>query len=118
MTTEGAGPGAGTHDGLGSGGDAAGGHGAPTGDIHDRARQGAEHLQAAARELIAAARAALDVAEEVVNDPESLVAVAGVVATVGDLVRRFAGAGQAPGPAPDGAPPEPDAPRVEHITVD
>ena len=42
-----------------------------------RAREGLEHLQAAARELIEAARAALDVAEEVVNDPESLASLAG-----------------------------------------
>lgn len=35
----------------------------------ERARDGLEHLQAAARELIAAARAALDVAEDIVDDP-------------------------------------------------
>lgn len=37
--------------------------------VAERAREGLEHLQAAARELIAAARAALDVAEDIVDDP-------------------------------------------------
>jgi hypothetical protein len=35
----------------------------------DRAREVVEHLQTAALELIAAARAALDMAEEMVKDP-------------------------------------------------
>ena len=65
----------------------------PATDVHERARQGIEHLQAAARELIEAARAALDVAEELVNDPESVASLAGVVASVGDLARRVSGAG-------------------------
>jgi hypothetical protein len=90
-----------------------------------RARDGFEHLQAAARELIAAARAALDVAEEVVNDPESLATLAGTIATVGDVVRRVTGTGGWPsrgaatgcrgehGGDVDGD----EAPRVERITV-
>jgi len=88
------------------------------GEGHDRARASAEHLQAAARELIAAARAALDAAEQVVNDPESLAAVTGVMATAGDLVRRFTGpvTHAAPGP-PDAAETDP-GPRVERIAVD
>ena len=65
----------------------------PATDVHERARQGIEHLQAAARELIEAARAALDVAEELVNDPESVASLAGVVASVGDMARRVSGAG-------------------------
>lgn len=88
------------------------------GDGRDRARESAEHLQAAARELIAAARAALDAAEQVVEDPESLAAVAGVMATAGDLVRRFTG----PITGAAAAPPEPageaPGPRVERIPVD
>jgi hypothetical protein len=90
-----------------------------------RAREGVEHLQAAARELIAAARAALDVAEEVVNDPESLATLAGSLATVGDVARRVTGTGGWPlrgaatgrrgehGGDGDGD----EAPRIERITV-
>jgi hypothetical protein len=88
-----------------------------------RAREGVEHLQAAARELIAAARAALDVAEEVVNDPDAVSSMAGSLSSVGDLARRLTGTGgwplarSEPGdddhddPAPD------DEPRVQRITV-
>lgn len=90
-----------------------------------RARQGLEHLQAAARELIEAARAALDVAEEVVNDPETLATLAGTVATVSDVARRVAGTGAWPaaGTATHGGPESgadgtgDDAPRVQRITV-
>jgi hypothetical protein len=84
----------------------------------DRARASAEHLQAAARGLIAAARAALDAAEQVVDDPESLAAVAGVMATAGDLVRRFTGPAAGPATRPGGADDTAPAPRVERIVVD
>ena len=50
-----------------------------------RAQDGIDHLQAAAKELIAAARAFLDVAEDLVDDPDRLTEAAG---TVSDLVRR------------------------------
>jgi hypothetical protein len=89
-----------------------------------RAREGVEHLQAAARELIAAARAALDVAEEVVNDPEAVSSMAGTLSSVGDLARRLTGTGgwplarSEPGGDDyddDGAPD--DEPRVQRITV-
>jgi hypothetical protein len=90
-----------------------------------RAREGFEHLQTAARELIAAARAALDVAEEVVNDPESLASLAGTLATVGDVARRVTGTGGWPAPgsstagrgAKGAGTAADDAPRVERITV-
>jgi hypothetical protein len=90
-----------------------------------RAREGVEHLQAAARELIEAARAALDVAEEVVNDPETLASLAGTLATVGDVARRVTGAGGWPAPGSDTAgrgasgagTAAADAPRVERIRV-
>ena len=42
----------------------------------ERARQGVEHLQAAAIEVIAALRAFLDVAEEVVRDPAGAASIA------------------------------------------
>lgn len=42
----------------------------------ERARQGMEHLQAAAIEVISAVRAFLDVAEDVVRDPGAATALA------------------------------------------
>lgn len=58
----------------------------------DRAREGIDHLQNAARELIAAARAALDVAEDLIDDPDtmaSVVGAAGQLGGLGDLVRNL-----------------------------
>ncbi len=49
-----------------------------------RAADGVEHLQSAARELLAAARSFLDVVEEVVDDRDRL---SGAAASVVDLVR-------------------------------
>src|SRR5262245_13247753 len=88
-----------------------------TDDRSDRARQGMEHLQAAARELIAAARAALDVAEDVVNDTDSVAALAGLLGSAGEMARRVRGA--APGPDDAGDEPASDAAgaRVQRITV-
>jgi hypothetical protein len=85
-----------------------------------RAREGIEHLQAAARELIEAARAALDVAEELVDDPESVASLAGALGAMGDVAKRVTGTG---GWSPSRArrPTSEDAPtaetRVERITV-
>lgn len=50
----------------------------------ERAAQGLDHLQAAAREMIAAARAFLDVVEEMIEDREQ---VASVVHAVGSVAR-------------------------------
>ncbi|HET6949645.1 MAG TPA: hypothetical protein VFI47_04670 [Acidimicrobiales bacterium] len=88
----------------------------------ERAREGVEHLQAAARELIAAARAALDVAEEVVADPDALSSLAGMLATMGDAARRAAGGAGRAGRAAPGSADVPGAddggePRVTRITV-
>jgi len=55
------------------------------GEAEDRAGEAVAHLQSAARELIAAARAFLDVAEEVVEDPKAGEAVLGGLT---DLARR------------------------------
>jgi hypothetical protein len=49
----------------------------------DRMAEGVEHLQTAALELIAAARAFLDVAEDLVTDPDR---VSGTLATVATMV--------------------------------
>ena len=74
----------------------------------DRARQGVEHLQAAAIEMIAAFRAFLDVAEEVVRDPSAVTALAT------SLVETARAA--APGP-PDPGAGSPAEPRVSRIRV-
>ena len=70
---------------------------------HDPAHDIVEHLQSAALELIAAARAFLDVAEELVKDPSEVSAMA---SSLVDLAGRPA--------RPDDPPP---APGVEHIRV-
>lgn len=62
-------------------------------DSQERAREGLEHLQAAARELIHAARAMLDVAEALVDDPETVRHLVGALGTVGDVARHAAAAG-------------------------
>jgi hypothetical protein len=54
----------------------------------ERAAEGVEHLQAAALELIAAARAFLDVAEDVVTDPERVSGAVASLATIIDLAGR------------------------------
>lgn len=61
----------------------------------DRMTDGVAHLQAAARELIKAARAVLDVAEELVEDPATVgtmaEAVGAVVQTAAQVGRRTVG---------------------------
>jgi hypothetical protein len=54
----------------------------------DRARDVFEHLQAAALEMIAAARAALDVAEDLVKDPPSASGALGGMAEAGRRASR------------------------------
>lgn len=80
---------------------------APIGDGGgpDRVQEGLAHLQAAARELIAASRAFLDVVEDLVDEPNSGEAM---LDALGDLSRRF-------GARPTGGQ---DTGGVEHITVD
>ena len=77
----------------------------PTGDDHVRA--GLEHLQAAALELIAATRAFLDVAEELIKEPSAATAVVRTVASLAAAVRAEL-TPQAPGPVED---------RVRHIRL-
>lgn len=74
----------------------------------ERARQGVEHLQAAAIEMIAAFRAFLDVAEEVVRDPSAVTAFAS------SLVESAKTA--APSPSPPAGDPAAE-PRVTRIRV-
>ena len=74
----------------------------------ERARQGVEHLQAAAIEMIAAFRAFLDVAEDVVRDPSAVAALAA------SLVESAKAAAPTP-PDPAGGPAT--EPRVTRIRV-
>jgi len=68
----------------------------------ERAKEALEHLQHAALEMIAAARAVLDVAEELVKDPTPVAAFA---------------AGMAQAAAQAGATVPGAEPRVQHIRV-
>lgn len=83
------------------------------GEGEDRAADGLAHLQAAAREAIAAARAFLDVAEDLVTDPA---AVSAVVDAVGSVVRTAAARGRGRGAGDDDEGDGHDG-GVEHIRV-
>ncbi|MCB1038191.1 MAG: hypothetical protein KDA94_01465 [Acidimicrobiales bacterium] len=74
---------------------AAGGAGWDAGD-DPRVRDGLDHLQRAAREVISASRALLDLAEELVEDPRT---AAGVVDLLGSVATRARAAGEAAGRA-------------------
>jgi hypothetical protein len=80
------------------------------------AREGVEHLQAAAREVIKATRSLLDAAEELVDDPAAVQHLVGSIATVAQAaagrLRRDV-AGRAPGGDDDGD----DDGRVQRIRV-
>jgi hypothetical protein len=53
-----------------------------------RVQAGLDHLQRAARELIAASRALLDVAEELVEDPRAAAGIVDLLGSVADLRPR------------------------------
>lgn len=96
--------------------------GAVAGSVDDRIQAGAEHLRSAAREVIAASRALLDVAEELVEDPDAVRDLAGFIGSLGSLVGKGMGP-WAPGSGrersnedPDD-PDDPDDPRVERIPI-
>jgi hypothetical protein len=71
------------------------GHGAGDGgpDLDPRLQAGLDHLQRAAREVIAASRALLDVAEELVDDPKAAAGVVDLLGSLGTLAARRARAG-------------------------
>lgn len=88
----------------------------------DRAREGIDHLQNAARELIAAARAALDVAEDLIDDPDtisSVVGAAGQLGGLGDLVRNLLPTPRRPASPhdPSGTPDHDPTSAIHHIDV-
>lgn len=64
----------------------------------DRTSRGVEHLQAAALEMIGAARAFLDAVEDVVSDPEKVAEVVAVVESVAEAAVRAAAPRPAAGP--------------------
>ena len=76
-----------------------------------KAREALEHMQRAALEMIAAARAVLDVAEELVKNPEPLIAAANATA------RAAADAGARLGGDAGAANQPPRDPKVQHIRV-
>lgn len=57
-------------------------------DDDPRLQAGLDHLQGAAREMIAATRALLDVAEGLVEDPRSTARLVGLLGSVVDLASR------------------------------
>ena len=80
----------------------------------ERAATGVEHLQAAAREMVEAARAFLDVIDDFVGDDEK---VASVAEAFGSIARGAARAARSdPGEAGDGDDEGRDGP-VQHIRV-
>jgi len=106
------------------------GSGDPLGRLRDltaddpRVQAGVDHLQRAAREVIAASRALLDVADDLVEDPRALGGLVGLLGSVGDLAGRLGRAAGAPGAASggasrdaDGDDGEGDEPPVQRIPV-
>jgi hypothetical protein len=75
----------------------------------DRTAEAIAHLQTAGREMIAAARAFLDVAEELVEDPKAGEAL---LTTLGDVARRVVPNRGGGGGDDDGTG------GVEHIHID
>lgn len=69
----------------------------------ERAHDGVDHLQAAAKEMLAAARAALDVLEELVDDPATVPAL---LASLGSVARSAAGGWPFARPGSDTARPD------------
>ena len=80
----------------------------------ERAADGVDHLQRAALEMIAATRAFLDVAEEVVADRDR---VADVVSLVSDVAGSAAAGARRARADRSGPHEDPGGDRVEHIHV-
>jgi len=79
-------------------------------DLDPRLLAGVEHLQRAAKEAIAATRALLDVAEELVDDPRAVRGVLGALGTVTSAASSLAERGRNRGP-------DDDDPGVQRIPV-
>lgn len=76
----------------------------------DSVREAVGHLQGAALELVAAARAVLDLAEEMIRDPAELLALATAAA-------RLASSRPQPGPRPDDGARRAATARISRIEV-
>ena len=76
-----------------------------------RVRAGVEHLQQAAQEMIAASRALLDVAEDVVNSPAGAGRLLGLFGELGAIASRLGMVSPAP-QAHDDDDPEPPIQRI------
>lgn len=76
-------------------------------DGDPRVSAGIDHFQRAAKEMIAASRALLDVAEELVESPDGVSKVIEALGELGGLARRVGGAPSPSGPdhGPDDDPP-------------
>ncbi|HEX2850921.1 MAG TPA: hypothetical protein VHN98_10225 [Acidimicrobiales bacterium] len=87
----------------------------------ERAKEGVEHLQAAALEVISAVRAFLDVAEQVVREPGRAAAFASDLVDLGRMAAGAAAAAAAPSAAPGPSGPtgqnDTDASPVSRIRV-
>jgi hypothetical protein len=80
--------------------------------LGDHAREGMAHLQKATKELIAAGRALLDAADELVDDPVSMRQLGDALGTIAKLAgTALGGAGDAAAASGD------DEPRVQRIRV-
>jgi hypothetical protein len=83
----------------------------------ERAAEGLDHLQAAALEMIQAARAFLDVAEDLIADRDKVADVVAAFGSVADAATRAA-RGHAPRSGHEHHDPAPDAHEgVQHIKV-
>ena len=78
--------------------------------MNEHTSEGLEHLQAAALELIAAARAFLDVAEDLVREPGAAATIVSTAASVGRAVIHGA-------PAESSVDNPPDEGKVRRIHV-
>ena len=83
----------------------------PNDQTDPRVQAGLDHLQRAAREMIAASRALLDVAEDMIDDPKAASGLLDLLGTVGDLAGRVA----RPASQPDDD--DHDEPPIQRIPV-
>lgn len=92
--------------------------GPPADPVGDSGAAALAHLQAAVLEVVAASRAALDVMESLVRDPEAMApfvnTAAGLGRVVADLLRERANGG--PSSTAGTTPPE-RTDRVQHIRI-
>ena len=81
----------------------------------DPAREGLEHLQGAAHEMIAAARSMLDAVEEILDDPRAVTSMASAFGTMSRLIEGAVAS--ASSMVAGGATEPDDEPRVQRIKV-